>query len=101
MDPVTRRSFIVTSSAGALGVAGAAALGTTFTRGAEADEPEPPAASRWRPSWSVGAGSARSTSDRGRGDASGRVTRGRRQGGLAATYCSTGTGADASHPTGR
>ena len=43
MDPVTRRSFIVTSSAGALGVAGAAALGTTFTRGAEADEPEPTA----------------------------------------------------------
>jgi hypothetical protein len=43
MEPVTRRSFIVTGSAGALGVAGAAALGARFApRGAE-DDPEPTA----------------------------------------------------------
>jgi hypothetical protein len=41
MEPVTRRSFIVTSSAGALGVAGAAALGSPFASGAAAAEPEP------------------------------------------------------------
>ncbi len=41
MDPVTRRSFIVTSSAGALGVAGAAALGSPFTPSAAAAEAEP------------------------------------------------------------
>jgi hypothetical protein len=41
MEPVTRRSFIVTSSAGALGVAGAAALGSPLIGGADAAEPEP------------------------------------------------------------
>lgn len=43
MDPVTRRSFLVTSSAGALGVAGAATLGSPFTAGASAEGPEPTA----------------------------------------------------------
>jgi len=41
MEPVTRRSFIVTSSAGALGVAGAAALGSPLFPAGAADEPDP------------------------------------------------------------
>jgi hypothetical protein len=43
MDPVTRRSFLVTSSAGALGVAGAAAIGVQLASPAAADDPEPAA----------------------------------------------------------
>lgn len=39
MKPVTRRSFIATSSAGALGVAGVAALGSPISSAA-ADTPE-------------------------------------------------------------
>jgi hypothetical protein len=39
MKPVTRRSFIATSSAGALGVAGVAALGSPISLAA-ADTPE-------------------------------------------------------------
>jgi hypothetical protein len=41
MEPVTRRSFLVTSSAGALGVAGAAALASPLAAGATDDAPEP------------------------------------------------------------
>jgi hypothetical protein len=40
MKPVTRRSFIAAGSAGALGVAGAAALGSPITSMASGDEPE-------------------------------------------------------------
>jgi hypothetical protein len=39
MKPVTRRSFIAAGSAGALGVAGAAALGSPISM-ASGDEPE-------------------------------------------------------------
>ena len=46
MTPVTRRSFLVTGSAGALGVAGAAAIGSPFAGAASAapGDPEPTAA---------------------------------------------------------
>ena len=40
MKPVTRRSFIATGSAGALGVAGVAALGSPISLTAGADVPE-------------------------------------------------------------
>jgi hypothetical protein len=41
MQPVTRRSFLVTSSAGALGVAGAAAIGAPLASASTSDEAEP------------------------------------------------------------
>jgi Cu/Ag efflux protein CusF len=37
MQPVTRRSFLATSTAGALGVAGAATIGAPFASAAAAD----------------------------------------------------------------
>lgn len=44
MEPVTRRSFLVAGSAGALGVAGAAAVGAPLIGAGEPDDPEPAAA---------------------------------------------------------
>jgi hypothetical protein len=44
MEPVTRRSFLVTSSAGALGVVGAATVGSPFAPDAADGAPEPAAA---------------------------------------------------------
>jgi|RhiMethySRZTD1v2_1073278.scaffolds.fasta_scaffold247697_3 hypothetical protein len=41
MDPVSRRKFLATSSAGALGVAGAAAIGPMASAAAADDEPTP------------------------------------------------------------
>jgi hypothetical protein len=41
MDPVTRRSFLVTGSAGALGVAGAAAMGVRLPLPGTGDDAEP------------------------------------------------------------
>jgi hypothetical protein len=40
MEPVTRRSFLRTSSAGAVGVASAAALGPMLAPGGQADWPD-------------------------------------------------------------
>ncbi|HEY7072018.1 MAG TPA: hypothetical protein VH479_17965 [Acidimicrobiales bacterium] len=40
MQPVTRRSFLATSTAGALGVAGAATIGAPFTSAAAAGADE-------------------------------------------------------------
>lgn len=44
MKPVTRRSFLVTGSAGALGVAGAAAIGTRVAAGGSQDDQAEPSA---------------------------------------------------------
>jgi hypothetical protein len=41
MQPVTRRSFLVTSSASALGVAGAAAIGAPLASASTSDEADP------------------------------------------------------------